>query len=106
MQVTVRRQAFQFRRLGGAVGQGDWVSIAVADVRREVHKDIYAVLEELEARGWRLRRQGHKVAMYCPCGGDVGTWLRIDGTPKNPTFKARRYRRAADHCPDAHDLIR
>ena len=82
---------------------GEWVS--VKDVsRREVDDVIYDLLVELEERGWRLRRQGHKFYAYCPCGGDDGSMVRIDGTPRNPTGHAGRARRQADHCPDRHDL--
>ena len=36
--------------------------LRVSDVRKEVHKDIFAVLLELESSGWKLRRD----AMRCP----------------------------------------
>lgn len=80
---------------------GEWVTAAA--LRREVDKDVYGVLVDLEAAGWRLRRQGHKAYAYCPCGVPDGR-IRIDGTPKNPTAHARRLRRLAEHCPDGHAL--
>lgn len=82
--------------------QGDWVPLS--SVRREIHKDVYAVLEPLEASGWTVRRQGHKIRIYCPCEGDDAISIRVDGTPKNPTGQARRIAREAGHCPDRHDL--
>ncbi len=83
------------------MGQGDWLDLSA--VRREIHQDTYEVLESLVAAGWRLRRQGHKFLIYCcPCGAD---WVRVDGTPKNPTNQARRIRREAARCPDRHDRL-
>jgi len=82
----------------------DWVS--AASVRREVAPEIFEVIVELEARGWRIRRQGHKFYAYCPCDAAVGVKLRIDGTPRNPSGQARRLRRQAAHCPDNHELDR
>ena len=59
--------------------------ITLADVgRREVDPIIYDLLADLTAKGWRLRRQGHKFYVFCPCG-DPGGKIRIDGTPRNPT---------------------
>lgn len=81
----------------------DWV--VVADVRREIDKDIFRVLEDLEKQGWKLKRQGHKFYIYCPCGED-GSSIRVDGTPKNPSWKARMLRKDATRCPDRHELLR
>ncbi|HZL05997.1 MAG TPA: hypothetical protein VFE45_11380 [Coriobacteriia bacterium] len=81
---------------------GDWLT-AVSAVRREVDPEVYAVLVVLDARRWRIRRQGHKFRAYCPCGSD-GSSVRIDGTPRNPSQHARRVLREADHCPDRHEL--
>ncbi|GAB4083311.1 hypothetical protein GCM10028783_42620 [Modestobacter muralis] len=84
------------------MGQGDWVDVSA--VRREVDPAIYSVLQDLEAANWRLRRQGHKFGLYCPCG-EGGTWIRVDGTPRNPAGQARRIKRQAALCPDRHELI-
>lgn len=73
--------------------------IAVSSVRREVDDEIFAVLEEFEAKGWRLRRQGHKFYFYCPCGNGK---VRVDGTPRSPSSQARRVRRELGHCPDRY----
>lgn len=75
--------------------------IAVSSVRREVHDEVFEVLEEYEERGWRLRRQGHKFYFYCPCGNSK---VRIDGTPRNPSGAARRIRRELSYCPERHTL--
>ena len=80
----------------------EWITLA--DVgRREVDPVIYVLLADLTREGWRLRRQGHKLYAFCPCGDPEGK-IRIDGTPRNPTVLARRARREAAHCPNRHDL--
>lgn len=76
--------------------------IELADVgRREVPDVIYELLSELVGGGWRIRRQGHKFYLYCPCGTGK---IRIDGTPQNAVTQARRARREAARCPDNHAL--
>ena len=70
-------------------------------VRNEVDPLVYDVLKDLETEGWRVRRQGHKFYLYCPCGGGK---IRVDGTPKNPGNQARRIRKIAGHCPNRHEL--
>ena len=84
------------------MGQGDWVTLR--QVRREIDDDVLKALEPLEEAGWRLRRQGHKFGLYCPCGPG-GTWVRVDGSPKNPRTALRRIRQQVALCPDQHDLI-
>lgn len=80
---------------------GEWITLA--DVgRREVDPVVYDLLVELIGRGWRLRRQGHKFRVYCPCG-DLRGMVRIDGTPQNPENHVRRARREAARCPSEHD---
>ena len=78
---------------------GEWV--AAYKVRREVPPVVYDVLKDLESKGWRIRRQGHKFKLYCPC--KEGT-VSVNGTPKNPDNHAQRVRRLVEHCPDRHDL--
>lgn len=80
----------------------EWVN--VRDVHREVHAAVYEVLIDAEARGWRLRRQGHKFKFFCPCESREGSMIRIDGTPRNPEQQAKRIRREVSHCPDRHSL--
>ena len=76
--------------------------IEFADVgRRELPAVLYELVGELAGCGWRIRRQGHKFRLYCPCG--TGT-VRIDGTPQNAENQARRARREAARCPDNHAL--
>lgn len=82
----------------------EWISLS--DIgRREVDPVIYELLQDLIAHGWRLRRQGHRFYVYCPCRDPDGR-IRIDGTPRNPVAQARRARREARHCPNDHDLDR
>lgn len=78
---------------------GEWVS--AHDVRREISPVVHEVLKELENKAWRIRRQGHKFYLYCPCG--TGR-IRVDGTPQNADTQARRIDRLAQHCPNRHDL--
>lgn len=81
------------------MGNGRWVD--PKSVRREVADAIYEALLDAQEQGWRLRRQGHKFRLYCPCG--KGT-IRVDGTPRSPEWVARRVRRDLAHCPDRHSL--
>ncbi|GAB3471956.1 hypothetical protein GCM10027519_47630 [Kineococcus endophyticus] len=62
-------------------------------------------LQYLEGLGWRIRKQGHKVRIYCPCGDADGRGAPVGGTVRDAGNVARRIRRLAEHCPDAHDLI-
>lgn len=77
------------------MGSGDWVD--PKDVSSEIHKDVLAVVRVLTSSGWRLRRQGHKFYMYCPCGSD-GAQLRVDGSPKSSTQRAKILARDARRC--------
>ena len=64
----------------GRVVPPDWIDLR--DVgRREVAPVIYQLLADLIGAGWRLRRQGHKFYLYCPCGDPQGR-IRVDGTPQ------------------------
>lgn len=81
-----------------------WIELSEVG-RREVEPVTYRLLEDLVAQGWRLRRQGHKFYVFCPCG-DPGGRIRIDGTPRDAETQARRARREAAHCPDDHALDR
>ncbi|MGW6424209.1 hypothetical protein ACWF82_16170 [Nocardia sp. NPDC055053] len=84
----------------------DWDQIPPHQIRKEVHKAIYVVIAALvEVRGFRIRRQGHKIALYCPCGPD-GTFITIGGTVRDPDAAAARIKRAAQRCPDQHELMR
>lgn len=85
------------------MGNGDWLD--VADASNEIHKDVLAAVRALVAVGWRLRRQGHKFYLYCPCGPE-GAQLRVDGTPRNATQRAKILLRDARRCPGQHDLLR
>lgn len=80
----------------------DWVDKPAA-VRRECKPETAAVVIELMGKGWRVRRQGHKFRLYCPCGD--GRPLVCNGTPRNDHTHAERLRRQAALCPDCHDLL-
>ncbi|MGN6128737.1 MAG: hypothetical protein ACTHOK_00175 [Nocardioidaceae bacterium] len=76
-------------------------------IRRQVDDAIYeALLTLCEQHGWRLRVQGHKFRVYCPCGhAGGGRGASVPGTSKHPESAARRLLRNAEHCPDNHELI-
>jgi len=78
---------------------GEWVS--AHNVRREVPTVVYDVLKELESKGLRIRRQGHKFKLYCPCKKG---WVTVNGSPQNAGVHAKRVRQQAEHCPNRHDL--
>lgn len=90
---------------GGSVG--GFAEASLSEARTELSPEVYeAVKWAVEELGFRLRRQGHKFALYCPCE-DGGGWLRVDGSPRgDPTNHAKRLRRAVSHCPDKHQLMR
>lgn len=76
------------------------------DVRSTVNKDVFdAIAYAYHEKGFSIRKQGHGYGLYCPCGGRLN-FVRVDGTPRNPTWHARKIRRAVDRCPEQHDLMR
>ncbi|OAH43496.1 hypothetical protein AYJ66_04360 [Dietzia cinnamea] len=84
-----------------------WSSASLKDARRSLAKEIYDVVEVLvKDEGWRLRVQGHKYALYCPCTHDRANFITIPGTPKNAKDAARRIKRSAAKCPDRHALMK
>lgn len=85
---------------------GGWNQDSLADARRSLAKEVYVVVELLvKEHGWRLRKQGHKYGLYCPCTEGRANFIPIPGTPKNPVHAARRIKRLAAHCPDRHELM-
>lgn len=79
--------------------------IGLVEARRGLVKEIYVVVEELvRDDGWRLRQQGHKYALYCPCGSE-GAFLTLPGTARNAGAAAKIVRRKSKHCPDRHELM-
>jgi hypothetical protein len=83
----------------------EWLSLS--SVRSSVHPGIYEVLEELDGLGWRIRRQGHNLRVYCPCDRDSGgRGVAVPGSPRVPERDARRLRRNAELCPDSHELMK
>ncbi|KXP00709.1 hypothetical protein AXK61_14490 [Tsukamurella pseudospumae] len=77
-----------------------WVEVKLTEARRQIHKDVYAVVEKYVDEGWRIRAMGHKFVLYCPCsdGGDHAR-VRVFGTPKNPSTHARSIDRECRKCP-------
>src|SRR5688572_22331934 len=57
--------------------------VSARDLAKEVPKEVLDALLELEGRGWRIQRGGHKLQVYCPCG-QGGAIFRVGGTPSNP----------------------
>ncbi|KQH76842.1 hypothetical protein AO501_23335 [Mycobacterium gordonae] len=89
----------------GIILQVAWEDADLADARRVLHKDIFAVVQwAIDEKQFRLRKQGHAFALYCPCGGR-NPFIRVDGTPRNPTWKAKTIRRSVNRCPDQHELM-
>lgn len=79
--------------------------IGLPEARRGLVKEIYAVVEDLvRNKGWRLKQQGHKYAIYCPCGAD-GAFITLPGTPRKAGATAKMIRRKSSHCPDRHELM-
>lgn len=82
-----------------------WELADLGEARRKLNKDVFDVVKwAVEEKNFSLRKQGHGYALYCPCGGRTG-FVRVDGTPGNPTWKAKKIRRAVNHCPDQHELM-
>jgi hypothetical protein len=79
--------------------------VDIADLRRSVDKVIYEALKELDALGWKIRKQGHNIRLYCPCGHQSGAFS-VGGTVRSPGDTAKRIRKNAQNCPDKHDLIK
>lgn len=78
------------------------------ECRRELDKEVFEVVVELYRRGWKVRRQGHKFRLYCPCENREhgGRSIAVPGTSAKPVTQARRLRRNAEHCPDRHELMK
>jgi hypothetical protein len=79
----------------------DWITNHRV-IMKECKPQVGNVVVELLARGWRVRREGHKFALYCPCGESI---IRVNGTPQNDHSHAIKIKRQAAHCPERHDLI-
>jgi hypothetical protein len=67
--------------------------------RRHPNKEIEAAVADAEAKGWRLREQGHWGRLYCPHADRDGCQVGVNGTPKNPEAHARQIARAVERCP-------
>lgn len=84
-----------------------WPEARLKDLRGSVDPEVYKVVEHFVKKvGWRLRKQGHSYAIYCPCAGEMGDFVTVPGTSKNPGNAAKRVKRSALKCPDRHELIK
>lgn len=84
-----------------------WEEASLKDARRSLDQEVYEVVADLvKNKGWRLREQGHKYALYCPCKDGRANFITLPGTSKNPGNAAKRVKRSASRCPDQHDLIK
>lgn len=83
-----------------------WDEVPLKSARPSLDKEVYDVVEDLvKNRGWRLREQGHKYAVYCPCTEGRANFITLPGTSKNPGNAAKRIKRSASRCPDRHELM-
>ncbi|MGU3586393.1 hypothetical protein ACLBYD_24890 [Rhodococcus sp. C26F] len=88
------------------MGEG-WAEASLPDARDSLNKEVYAVVEDLvKKQGWRLRKQGHAYALYCPCEDERANFITVPGTSKNPGNAAKRLKRSASRCPDRHELMK
>lgn len=78
---------------------GSWHEAGLEEAQRALDKDLYAVVEwAVTERDFRLRKQGHGFYLYCPCGGrNLG--VRVDHTPRNPTWAAKKIKYSVARCP-------
>lgn len=84
-----------------------WDEASLKDARPSLDKEVYEVVVDLvKNQGWRLRKQGHKYAVYCPCTDMRANFITLPGTSKNPGNAARRVKRSASRCPDRHELMK
>ena len=59
--------------------------------------DVSKVLRKwLKKSGWTLVKAGHWGRLECPCGC---TSIAVAGTPRSPTWEAKRVDRLAARCP-------
>jgi hypothetical protein len=84
-----------------------WQVVPLREARRALSKEVYAeVAWAVNEREFKLRAQGHKYGLYCPCGTN-GVWIRVDGSPNgDPVYHAKRVKRLVNHCPEKHGLMR
>lgn len=65
---------------------GSWPEVTLRQVRRALkgRHQVYEAIEYWVKRGWRVRGQGHKFALYPPDPGvrlAPPNWVRVDGSP-------------------------
>lgn len=84
------------------VGSGE--NLTPADLRESLPPEVWKAVKTVYDQGWTIRKQGHGVRLYCPCGARDGA-ISVAGTPPKPGNTARRILRAAQHCPDGHPSV-
>ncbi|GLY32151.1 hypothetical protein Kisp02_55160 [Kineosporia sp. NBRC 101731] len=64
-------------------------------IRQECGPATAGMVIMLMAHGWRVRRQGHRFRLYCPCGEAS---LPYSGASHDDVSHAARIVRQAAHC--------
>jgi hypothetical protein len=82
-----------------------WERADLDEARCRLHNDIFdVVLWAVEDKNFVLIQEGDAYALNCPCGRGA-PFIRVDGFPTNPSWKADRLRRSVNLCPDQHDVL-
>lgn len=84
----------------------DWDEVALSDVRGSVDKEVFDAVKQVVALGFRIRKQGHAFALYCPCDSSDASFITVPGSSKRPWSQAQRIQRSAKRCPNQHDLMK
>jgi hypothetical protein len=66
---------------------------------RHPNKEIEAVIDYAETRGWTLRQMGHWGHLFCAHCDRDGCQVGVSGTPRDADAHARQLKRAIDRCP-------
>ncbi|MHB8284235.1 MAG: hypothetical protein ACYDD1_06115 [Caulobacteraceae bacterium] len=70
---------------------------------RHPSKEVEAVIDYAETRGWTLRQMGHWGRLFCTQGDRAGCQVGVSGTPRNAQDHAKQLKRAIDRCPHTQD---
>lgn len=66
-------------------------------VRKQLDKETAAAVIACMEAGYRVRRLGHGVKLFCPCMGPHT--FSVSGSPGKDAREAKRVRREARKCP-------
>ncbi len=66
--------------------------------------DVWREVQAAYDQGWTIRKQGHALRLYCPCGASDGT-IVVPGSPRNAGNAARRIRQDVARCPERHPSV-